>query len=116
MSKIMEFKEAQEITTKICQSFGFTPCTLHWNDEEPIFSRAQVCNTKEKVTTKGWWFWKRSTTTTTYDAVVSASNWEDAVEKLETLLNGPAGRGRVEKADKLRQNYMTLLLDEKLES
>ena len=115
MSKILTHKEAQEIATKMCEALGFNSVTLYFDPDAPESQRSQVV-TGTITTTKsvGYLWWKKEVTTTHRDIIASSFGWEDALIKLEAILNGPSGQGRVEKADRLREKHATLLLDEKL--
>jgi hypothetical protein len=112
VSKILEFKEAQDIANKLCEAYGFTPPTCDYKAEDKG-EQARLCNTKTVKRTTGWWLWKRTIEVQVLDPIYVGYCWEDALEKLDTWLN-TEGRRRAEKADKLRDKRDNVLIEQKM--
>ena len=115
MSKILTWKETNEIANKMVTALGFSPVEVRLDNEAESGEQCTICDIIYKTKTVGKWWWKKEIEEKTYETIVSAYCFENALLKLEELLAGPAGQGRAEKADKIREKYATLLLDEKLE-
>lgn len=114
MSKIIDIKEAQAIANKLCAAMGFHPPVADFKANEEFGKQLRLCNYKIVKKTIGWWIWKRTIEVQELDPIYQGRSWEEALEGLDQWLS-TEGQSRVERADRLRDKYNTLLLDEKLE-